>query len=137
MLNTRRYIGVAIISALAASMLFFTFLQRLNARAAARIAERIPAVVVAKQAEPGQFLTENMLTIKRFPPSNLPQNAVLTTEDAIGQTASVRLYPGEVLLQDRIGAVAQHSAAGSVPRDHLGEQGHHFQGNREVPGRAG
>ena len=44
MLNARRYFGVAAVSALAASMLFFMFLQRLNARAAAAIAERREAV---------------------------------------------------------------------------------------------
>ncbi len=119
MLSARRYIGIAAVSAFAAAMLFFMFLQRLNARTDAAIAERREAVVVAKQAEPGQLLTEDMLIVKKVFPANVPESAVTDPGEAIGKTASVRLYSGEVLLRDRLGAVSRVSAAGAVPRDHV------------------
>lgn len=119
MLNARRYLGVAVVAAVAASMLFFMFLQRLNARAAAAIAERRDAVVMLRQAEAGQPLTEDMLAVKKVFPANMPENAVADPGEAVGKTAAVRLYSGEVLLRDRLGAVSRLSAAGAVPRDHV------------------
>lgn len=119
MLNARRYFGVAFVSALAASMLFFLFLQRLNARAALAIADRRDVVVVMTQTEPGQALTDDMLKVEKIHPSNVPENAVTDAAEAVGKTASVRLFAGEVLLRDRLGAVSRLSAAGAVPRDHV------------------
>ncbi len=119
MLNARRYLGIAVVAALAASMLFFMFLQRLNARAARSLEARSEAVVLLKQAEAGQALTADMLGTKRVLPANMPENAVTDTGEAVGKTASVRLYAGEVLLRDRMGSVSRLSAAGSVPRDHV------------------
>lgn len=114
MVETRRYVGVAAISALAAAILFFMFLQRLSARAGEVAAARSDAVVVIQQTEPGQNLTEGMVTLRRLPPSDIPLNAITTLEEAMNKTAAVRLYPGEVLLKDRLGAITRLSAAGSV-----------------------
>jgi len=115
MVSTRRYIGVAALSALAAALLFFLFLQRLNARAAAAVAERREAVVVVKQAEPGQKITKDMVTLKMIFPADIPKDAITAVDEVVGKTASVRLYAGEVLISDRIGSVSRLSAAGSVP----------------------
>ncbi len=115
MVETRRYVGIAAISALAAAILFFMFLQRLSARAGEAAAARSDAVVVVQQTEPGQALTEGAITTRRLPPSDIPLNAITDPEEAINKIAAVRLYPGEVLLRDRLGQVARLSAAGSVP----------------------
>jgi Flp pilus assembly protein CpaB len=114
MVETRRYVGIAAISALAAAILFFMFLQRLSSAAGEAAAARNDAVVVLQQTEPGQNLTEGMMTLRRLPPSDIPANAITSIEEAMNKTAAVRLYPGEVLLRDRLGAVTLLSAAGSV-----------------------
>jgi Flp pilus assembly protein CpaB len=114
MVETRRYIGIAAISALAAAVLFFMFLQRLSARASDAAKVRSDAIVVLQQTEPGQALTESMITLRKLPPSDIPDNAITTLDEAVNKTAAVRLYPGEVLLKDRLGAVTRLSAAGAV-----------------------
>jgi Flp pilus assembly protein CpaB len=90
------------------------FLQRLSARAGEAAAARNDAVVILQQTEPGQNLTEGMMQLRRLPPADIPANAITEIEEAINKTAAVRLYPGEVLLRDRLGAVTRLSAAGSV-----------------------
>lgn len=115
MVETRRYIGIAAISALAAAVLFFMFLQRLSARANEAARARSDAVVVIQQTEPGQIVTEGMVSLRRLPPSDIPENAITTMDEAINKTAAVRLYPGEVLLKERLGQVVRLSAAGAVP----------------------
>jgi Flp pilus assembly protein CpaB len=119
MIYTRRYLALAGVSALVAAFLFFMFLQRLNARAAAAIAERQEALVLVRQAEPGQTVTQDMFVVRKLAPADIPDNAIVDPVDAVGKTASVRLYPGEVLLADRLGDVSRLSAAGAVPRDHV------------------
>jgi Flp pilus assembly protein CpaB len=114
--NTLKYMGVAAVSFVVAAFLFFVFLQRLNARAAAAISDRHEAVVLVSQAEPGQPLSADMLELRRLPPSDIPDNAVRDVEQALGRTAAVRLFPGETLLAERLGDVERLSAAGSVAR---------------------
>jgi Flp pilus assembly protein CpaB len=74
---------------------------------------------MVKQAEPGQVLTKDMFALRKLPPNEIPANAIVDPDMAVEQTASVRLFPGEVLLMDRLGEVSRLSAAGSVPRDHV------------------
>jgi pilus assembly protein CpaB len=119
MVETRRYVGIAAISALAAAVLFFMFLQRLSSSANEAAAARSDAVVVIQQTEPGQNLTEGMVTVRRLPPADIPSNAITRLDDAIDKTAAVRLFPGEVLLKERLGAVTRLSAAGSVAPDRV------------------
>lgn len=119
MIETRRYLGIAAVSALAAAALFFVFLQRLSARANEAAAARTEAVVVVKQTEPGQSLTGDMISERLLPPAEVPANAVTTVEQALNKTATVRLFPGEVLLADRLGAVERLSAAGAVPQGNV------------------
>jgi pilus assembly protein CpaB len=119
MIETRRYLGIAGVSALAAALLFFVFLQRLNARAGAAAAARSDAVVMTKQAEPGQIITEDMVAVRRLPPGDIPSDAVLNVEQAVDKISAVRLFPGEVLLTGRLGSVERLSAAGSVPQGHV------------------
>ena len=116
MIETRKYLGIAAVSALAASLLFFMFLQRINARAGAAAAARADAVVMTKQAEPGQTITEDMIAVRRLPPSDIPSDAATAIEEAVDKIAGVRMFPGEVVMKGRLGRVERLSAAGSVPQ---------------------
>jgi pilus assembly protein CpaB len=66
-------------------------------------AGRTVPVAVAAQAVPvGTQLTAEMLQIREIPVESTAEGAVATVDDAVGKITMVEIYPGEVVLAQRL-----------------------------------
>jgi pilus assembly protein CpaB len=62
----------------------------------------VPAVVAATAIEVRGQLTTDNLEVKQIPVDALPEGAVQDLEEAVGKITLVDLYPGEVILAQRL-----------------------------------
>ncbi len=98
------WLTAGLVVAVLAGLVAFTTLSRASAaRSGQPAAQPTVSVVVATQAIAVRaVLTEADVELKEVPVDSVPEGAVSTVEDAIGKVTLVEVYPGEVLLTQRL-----------------------------------
>lgn len=92
------YILVAVLLAVLAGGLTFTYLERLQD-------ESVPtaqAVVALVEIRPGTEVTAQMIEVRRVPIAQLPQKAITDSSQAIGRVAILPIVAGEALVPSRL-----------------------------------
>ena len=105
------YFLLALVSAVAAAVLLFFYLEDIRARAV----PLQPVLVAAQDLAPGDLLQSDMVTIVEFPLASLPAAALTDLADALGRSAHTRIDAGEVLLPYKIGA-EEGSLSSQIPQ---------------------
>ena len=123
MSRTRRYALMATAAAVVAAALFLTYLIRANIarqkeldEAIAAVGEQAKVVVINRPLPAGTALSHDMLEIRSYLTTSLPENVVTSLEDAVNQQALVPLHAGEPLIADKIGAASRTKPSGYVPQ---------------------
>lgn len=92
-----------VIAVLAGLVAFTTLSRAAAARSGAPAAQPTVSVVVATQAIPVRaVLTDADVELREVAVESVPEGAVSALADAVGQVTLVELYPGEVLLAQRL-----------------------------------
>lgn len=105
------YIVVAILLALLAGGLTFTFLERLQA-------ESIPtgqAVVALQEIRPGTEIGLSMVEVRAVPIAQLPQEALTEAAQVVGHVAVFPIVEGEVLVPSRLSGRTTGGLSGRLP----------------------
>jgi pilus assembly protein CpaB len=63
---------------------------------------RVPVVVAASAVEVRSLLTDDNVELRQLPVNAVPEGAVRELEEAVGKITLVDLYPGEVILAQRL-----------------------------------
>lgn len=123
MSRTRRYVLLAMAAAVIAGALFLIYLIRGNierdreiAGAIERVGEQAEVVVINRTVPAGTVLSSDMLQMRSYLKTNLPESVVTDREDAVNQRALVPLYAGEPLIADKVGTALRTNPSGYVPR---------------------
>jgi len=130
MSRTRRYVTIAVVSALLTAVLLLINQIQGNLQREQELEEiraafgKTVSVVVPKELiAAGTTLTEEMLEVKSVLASDVPSGGLVNSiEKAIGLTALMPLYPNEPLIADKIGLGEMASAitaSGYVPAGHV------------------
>jgi pilus assembly protein CpaB len=100
------WLTAGIVVAILAGVVAFLVLSRASGQPAAGVpgaAGRTVQVVVASEAVPvATQLTAEMLEVRQIPVESTPDGAVSTVPDAVGKVTMVDLYPGEIVLAQRL-----------------------------------
>lgn len=100
------WLTAGVIVAIVAGVVGFLVLSRAAGQQptpGAPAAGRTVPVVVATQAVPiGQRLTADMLAVRQVPVEATAEGALPAVADAVGKVTTVDLYPGEVVLAQRL-----------------------------------
>ena len=98
------WLTAGLVVAVLAGLVAFTTLSRASAaRSGQPAAQPTVSVVVATQAIAVRaVLAEADVELKEVPVDSVPEGAVSTVEDAVGKVTLVEVYPGEVLLAQRL-----------------------------------
>lgn len=94
---------IALVAALLAIVGMFTVLSTSQQKSAAEAGATQDVVTAAQAIESGVTLTQDMLTIKKVPVSEVLPGAVLTMENAVGQVVNQRMLSGEQIVSDKLG----------------------------------
>jgi pilus assembly protein CpaB len=93
-----------VVAVLAGTVAFIT-LQRATAQRAGEdvlSGPQVPVVVAARAIEVRSLLTAEDLELKELPVEAAPEGAIRELEEAVGKITLVDLYPGEVILAQRL-----------------------------------
>lgn len=103
------YIIIAILLAVLAGGLTFTFLEQLQA-------ESVPtgqALVALQDIRPGMAISANMVEVRRVPIAQLPRDAATDASQAVGRTAALPIVEGEVIITERLAGTTTESGLSS------------------------
>jgi pilus assembly protein CpaB len=110
------WLTAGVVVAILAGVVGFLVLSRAAGQSAgggAVTAGRTVPVVVAGQAVPvGELLSAEMLKVRQVPVESTAEGAVGAVADAVGKVTMVDLYPGEVILAQRLADPNVISGAG-------------------------
>ncbi len=106
------YIIIAVLLAVLAGGLTFTFLEQLQA-------ESVPtgqALVALQDIRPGIEITSSMVEVRRVPVAQLPKDAITDTVQAVGRIAALPIVEGEVIVPARLaGSAATGGLSAKLP----------------------
>jgi Flp pilus assembly protein CpaB len=106
------YIIIAILLAVLAGGLTFTFLEQLQA-------ESVPtgqALIALQDIRPGAEITANMVEVRRVPIAQLPRDAATDASQAVGRVAALPIVEGEVIIAERLaGTTAESGLSSKLP----------------------
>lgn len=94
---------IALVAALLAIVGMFTVLTTSKQKTAAEAGATQDVVAAAQAIESGVTLTQDMLTIKKVPVSQVLPGAVLSMENAVGQVVNQRMLSGEQIVSEKLG----------------------------------
>jgi len=106
------YIIIAVLLAVLAGALTFTFLEQLQA-------ESVPtgqALVALQDIRPGTEITFDMVEVRRVPIAQLPRDAATETSQAVGRIVALPIVAGEVIIPERLaGTAAEGGLSAKLP----------------------
>lgn len=106
------YIIIAVLLAVLAGALTFTFLEQLQAKS-------VPtgqALVALQDIRPGTKITFDMVEVRRVPIAQLPRDAATETSQAVGRTVALPIVAGEVIIPERLaGTAAEGGLSAKIP----------------------
>lgn len=94
---------IALVAALLAIVGMATLLTTSQQQTAAEAGATKEVVAAAQDIESGVTLTQDMLTIKKVPVSEVLPGAVLSMENAVGQVVNQRMLSGEQIVSEKLG----------------------------------
>lgn len=94
---------IALVAALLAIVGMFTVLTSSQQKSSAEAGATQDVVTAVQAIESGATLTEDMLTIKKVPVSEVLPGAVSTMENAVGQVVNQRMLAGEQIVTEKLG----------------------------------
>lgn len=91
-----------VLAALAGAIAYITLSNAAAQRAGQEVAPTVTVVVALGEIEVASQLTAEDLGIADMPVNLVPEGALRSVRDAVGQLTTVNLFPGEVLLVQRL-----------------------------------
>ena len=94
---------LAIVAGLIATTMVMRYIKQQQKPAQVK-AETAPVVVVKAQIPAGTSIRSEQIAVAQRPPKTIPQGAIKSATDVIGRVVRTTVYPGEVLMQNRLAA---------------------------------
>lgn len=94
---------IALVAAVLAIVGMFSVLTTSQQKSSEQAGDTELVITAAQAIESGTTLTEEMLTTKEVPVSDVLLGAVLDMEDAVGQVVNQRILSGEQIVKDKLG----------------------------------
>lgn len=94
---------VAVLAAVATGLGVYSYLSYLRAQipVAGRL---VPMLVAARDLEPGEAITAELVRLAEHPERYLPEGAMRSVEPALGRVVAVPIFAGEPILARKLGA---------------------------------
>ena len=93
---------LAFVLALGATIFAARWMQQRIDTARTEASATVPVVVVAREIPFGEKITEDMVKVVSWPKDVAPANSFSAVKDTLGQFSNLRLFPGDVLLKNRV-----------------------------------
>lgn len=77
---------------------------------------KVQVLVARQEIDPGTRLDETNVAFDAYPEERVPQGAVMDAKQFEERAAKVRIYPGEVVLEAKLGPKGSMGAATSIPK---------------------
>lgn len=94
---------IALVAAVLAIVGMFSVLTTSQQKSSEQAGATETVITAVQAIESGVTLTEDMLTTKEVPVSDVLDGAVLSVEDAVGQVVNQRILSGEQIVRDKLG----------------------------------
>ncbi|NIM93002.1 MAG: hypothetical protein GTO18_04735 [Anaerolineales bacterium] len=105
------YVLTAVLLAILAGVLTFTFLERVQSVAV----PTTQAVVALQDIRPGSVVKESMIEVRDVPDAQLPDDAVKKLSDVVDRAAVLPIVSGEVLVHSRVSGGAGGGLSARLP----------------------
>ena len=107
---------VLLAMALGCGLVAMVGVQQVLAERNGNVAETLEVLVARSEIDPGAEITETNTIFEARPKSSVPEGAVVNQEQYMKRATTIRLFPGEIILQKKLGEPGVIGIASQIPQ---------------------
>lgn len=107
---------VLLAMALGCGLIAMVGVQQVLAERQGNVAETVEVLVARTEIDPGAEITETNTIFEPRPKESVPEGAVVNKEQYLKRATTIRLFPGEIVIQKKLGEPGVIGIAAQIPQ---------------------